>query len=95
MATEAQCKRAIDLFEDDLSRRENVVGLGIVQADEGLPPAHDGMPVGVYVVKKLPSSRLPARDLVPEKLRVPTWRGVVEVPTRVIEQGKVRLETAR
>jgi len=43
---------------------------------------------------KVPSSRLSSRDVVAKKLRVPTQRGVVDVPTRVIEQGEVRLQAA-
>lgn len=94
MATEAQCRRAVDLFEDQLSRRKNVVGLGIVPANPESPFRRGPMAVAVYVAKKLPSNRLSREDVVPDTLRLPTRSGVVEVPTRVIEQGQVRLETA-
>jgi hypothetical protein len=94
MATEAQCQRALDLFEDELSLRQNVVRSGIVPTDQESPSHRGGMAVAVYVVKKLPSSRLSPRDLVPETLRLPSKRGIVEVPTRVIEQETLRLETA-
>ncbi|MGH7138722.1 MAG: hypothetical protein ACREHD_23495 [Pirellulales bacterium] len=94
MATEAQCRRALDLFEDQLSQRKNVVGLGIVPANDESPFRRGPMAVAVYVAKKLPSNRLSKKDVVPETLRVPTRKGIVEVPTRIIEQGEVRLETA-
>ena len=90
MATEAHCRRALDLFEDQLSQRKNVVGLGIV-------PANDESPFGrgrMAVAKKLPTNRLSKEDVVPDMLRVPTRKGIVEVPTRVIEQGEAWLETA-
>ncbi len=91
MATEKQCKRALDLFADDLSRRSNVVGLGIVPKDEEAPGA--GMAVGIYVSKKIPKDRLRADDLVPRVLEVPSKSGTVRCPTRVIEQGEVQLES--
>lgn len=94
MATEAQCKRALDLFEDELSRRKNVVGLGVVPADDESPPSRGGMAVAVYVARKLPPNRLLESELVPEVLRIPSRKGMVDVPTRVIEQGAVHLETA-
>jgi hypothetical protein len=34
MATQSQCERALDLFEEELTRRKNVVGLGIVPAQD-------------------------------------------------------------
>jgi hypothetical protein len=95
MATQAQCERALDLFEDELSRRKNVVGLGIVPAEEESGAGgRDCLAVAVYVKKKVPASRLSEKDLVPETLAVPGRNGPVHVPTRVIEQGEVRLEGA-
>jgi len=92
MATQAQCERALDLFETELSRRKNVVGLGIVPAEEEKPGG--GLAVAVYVKKKLPADQLAKGDLVPETLSVPGRKGAVQVPTRVIEQGEVRHESA-
>lgn len=94
MATEAQFRRALDRFEDQLSQRKNVVGLGIVPVDDESPFARGPMAVAVYVAKKLPCKRLSKEDVVPGTLRVRTRKGIVEVPTHVIEQGEVRLETA-
>jgi hypothetical protein len=94
MATLAQAKRALDLFEADLSRRKNVVGLGIVPAEENETASGPrGLAVAIYVKKKLPENRLAAKDRVPETLIVAGRRGPVEVPTRVIEQGEVKLES--
>ena len=93
MATQAQAKRALDLFEEELSGRKNVVGLGIVPAEEEKAgTGRRGLAVGVYVKKKVPADRLSEKDLVPETLSVPGRNGAVHVPTRVIEQGEVRLE---
>ena len=92
MATQAQCERALGLFEEELSRRKNVVGLGIVPADDEPRSGRRGLAVGVYVKKKLPANRLSEKDRVPETLSVPGRSGPVHVPTRVIEQGEVRLE---
>ncbi len=92
MATQAQCEKALDLYERDLSRRKNVVGLGIVPAKEEEGPGRRDLAVAVYVRKKIPRQRLAAKDLVPEKLEVRGRKKVVKVATRVIEQGQVRLE---
>jgi hypothetical protein len=94
MATERQAKRALELFERQLSKRKHVVGLGIVPASEEGGSHKDEMAVAVYVKKKLPAKNLAARDLVPESLEVPGRKAVIRVPTRVIEQGVVRLEHA-
>ena len=95
MATQVQVERALDLFEDELGRRKNVVGLGIVPAKEdGARSGRQGLALAVYVKKKVPPSRLSKKDRVPESVSVPGRRGPVRVPTRVIEQGEVRLEGA-
>jgi hypothetical protein len=90
MATQLQAERALDLHEARLSQCKNVVGLGIVPAEEDKP--RGGLAVAIYVKKKVPADKLAAKDLVPETLEVPGPRGNVQVPTRVIEQGEVRLE---
>jgi hypothetical protein len=92
MATRTQAERALDLFEKELSRRKNVVGLGIVPETEEATAARKGLAVAVYVKKKVPANKLREKDLVPETLPVPGRDGPVHVPTRVIEQGEVRLE---
>ncbi len=93
MATQVQCQRALELFESELSKRRNVVGLGIVPADEDKAGiGRRDCAVAVYVKKKVPEHRLPERDMVPASLTIPGRKGPVQVQTRVIEQGEVRLE---
>lgn len=95
MATRDQCRRALDLFEDQLGRRANVVGLGIVPEDESGGSKPGDMAVAVYVEKKVAPDRLAPEEVVPPVLEIPGRRGAVRVPTKVIEQGKVRLEPVR
>ena len=94
MATQSQCKRALNLFEEELSRRKNVVGLGIVPVAEDVESASGRrrLAVAVYVKKKVKANQLSEKDLVPRTLHLPGRKKPVLVPTRVIEQGKVRLE---
>ncbi|MDQ6860245.1 MAG: hypothetical protein M3032_03700 [Verrucomicrobiota bacterium] len=82
----AQAKRALARFESDLSARENVVGLGIVPADETGSSSAE-MAVAVYVKKKLPLSKLRAAEVVPKELLVESRTGKLSVPTRVIDAG--------
>jgi hypothetical protein len=96
MATQVQCERALELFESDLSRHKNVVGLGIVPANDDRPGSNRrACAVAVYVKKKVPADRLPVKDLVPDSLTISGRNGPIEIPTRVIEQGEVRLESAQ
>jgi hypothetical protein len=93
MATQSQCERALDLFESELSRRKNVVGLGIVPIDhEKSGPGRQDCAVAVYVKKKVPAHRLSEKDLVPDSLTISGRSGPIQIRTRVIEQGKVQLE---
>jgi hypothetical protein len=85
MATEAQCVLALDEHEETLTRRKNVVGLGVVPLDE-TEGVKGGMAVAVYVENSA------AKGDVPETLAVHKGKRVLQVPTRVIEQGKVVLE---
>jgi hypothetical protein len=91
MASRSQVQKALQLHEESLSGRKNVVGLGIVPADE--EAGGKDLAVAVYVTKKLPLSKLKKDQVVPEMLAVPGKGRTVQVPTRVIEQGKVELET--
>jgi hypothetical protein len=91
MATERQAKRALDVFANSLTQCPNVVGLGIVPRDDR--GSRDGMAIGVYVSKKVPEDRLSADEIVPEHLEIQGKSGSVLVPTRVIEQGEVQLES--
>jgi len=92
MATTPQIKRALDQFENDLSSRKNVVGLGIVPEDEK-GKGGGKMAVAVYVTKKVDPKKLSPKDLLPKSLKIRGRAGAVEVPVRVIEQGKVELES--
>lgn len=93
MATQAQVQRALDLFEGKLSGLKNVVGLGIVEAKDDTPKCQGkDLAVAVYVKKKLPEGKLPAKDRVPPVLTLPVRGKVVKIPTRVIEQGEFSLE---
>ena len=72
-----------------------VVGLGVVPLEEdGSGRGAAKMAIGVYVKKKLPLDRLAEEDVVPATLKVRQGKRVVEVPTRIIEQGKVVKERA-
>jgi hypothetical protein len=90
MAKRNACERALDSYSDSLSSLRNVVGLGIVPAGEEAKGRD--LAVAVYVTKKLPLAKLRKADVVPASLRVELAGKVVEVPTRVIEQGEVTLE---
>lgn len=61
MATQKQCEIALEQFADALSRLKNVVGLGVVQADD--EGNRRNCAVGVYVKKKVPIAKLSAKDL--------------------------------
>jgi hypothetical protein len=90
MASRSQAQKALQLHEQSLSGCKNVVGLGIVPADE--EAGSKDLAVAVYVTKKLPLSKLKKSQVVPQTLAVPGKGKTVQVPTRVIEQGKVELE---
>lgn len=90
MASRSQAQKALQLHEQSLSGCKNVVGLGIVPADE--ESGSKDLAVAVYVTRKLPLSKLKKNQVVPESLPVPGKGKTVQVPTRVIEQGKVELE---
>jgi hypothetical protein len=95
MATKAQVNRALENFQLELNQFKNVVGLGIVPADEGdAKNAGKELAVGVYVSKKVPLSRLAAKDRIPETLRIQGKGGELDIPVRVIEQGVVEKESA-
>jgi hypothetical protein len=90
MATRKQCEQALDQYEGIMNKK-NVVGMGIVSN----APNSSGLAVAVYV-EKMPMPMDEAdmnyadwMDMIPPTLLV----GTVMVPTKVIEQGKVELET--
>lgn len=53
------------------------------------------MAIEVYVSEKVPQDRLSADELIPEHVEIPGEDGPVMVPTSVIEQGEVRLESLK
>ena len=87
MAKPERVRRALDHFEDLLTRKKNVVGLGRVPAAGGEP---DDWALAVYVSRKEPESELAEEDRVPAELELPDGGGTV--PVRVVEQGEVELE---
>jgi hypothetical protein len=91
MATQRQVERALERFEEDLSRYPNVVGLGILPLDESAPDP-DAMAIAVYVSHKVPESRLAKRDRIPKSVEIEAGGRALRIPTRVIEQGEVTLE---
>ena len=91
MARESDCLKALDKHEADLAKRKNVVGLGIVPID-GNPKSTD-LAVAVYVERKLPAEALASKDLVPKTLQIDVRDETIDVPTVVIEQGVVTLES--
>lgn len=90
MAKAEHVKRALDLFGDELARKENVVGLGRVPAGENEP---GDWCLAVYVSRKVPADQLAGKDLVPKTLEVPGKTEGHPVATKVIEQGVVGLES--
>lgn len=91
MPTKRQCKRALELHEESLSKLKAVVGLGIVKvkdaAQRGKQVAENA--VAVYV-KKLSSKESAA---LPKYVEI-NGRGKskIKVPLQLIEQGEVSLE---
>ena len=82
MNTDEACRRLLDAFEVELSKKANVVGLGIVDEPDG------EVRVAVYVSKKQPVDELPSEDVIPSELQ----QGDDSARTRVIEQGTPMLE---
>ncbi len=91
MATRAECKHALAVFEEDLVRRRNVVGFGIVPVNWVVN--RNDLAVAVYVRRKVAEEQLSQDDLIPRLLQV-TYRGHdIEVPVIVIEQGTISLDS--
>ena len=100
MASEELCIEALRRFEAELSERPEVVGLGIVSADES-DPAGEDLAVAVYVdtsVHKPPTGKRAGRrpeesERIPDTLVLEDDEKVLRrVPVRIIEQGPVELE---
>lgn len=87
MISERECEMAIEQFENELMRKANVVGIGIVEHNENRQLA-----VGVYVSQKESLDRLKPEDIVPRCLSLNLDSETIDVHTQVIEQGVPRLE---
>ena len=95
MATIRQCRRALELHEQELSCIESVVGLGVVPASKsgGGGGGKQDMAVAVYVTKIPRRKKIVSGKFIPQKLVVSGRHGAVEVPTRVIQTGKIVAES--
>lgn len=94
MPTEKELQAALDQYEQQLGKLKNVVGLGIARKAAAAQGKKAPLAVTVYVSKKVPKSALPVSELVPEFLPIESKGKTVKVPTQVIEQGEVHLESA-
>jgi hypothetical protein len=73
---------------------KNVVGMGVVRLDQAAQLSRGSTDaVAVYVRKKEPEEKLSADDVIPRYLEIKDRGQVVQVPTKVIEQGEVSLES--
>ncbi len=89
-----QLKRALDLHEEALGQYANVVGMGIVSLDEADQESQGKVnTVAVYVRKKVPKAQLLPQEVIPQYLEIKIQGGFMKVPTKVIEQGDVSLES--
>jgi hypothetical protein len=93
MASRALCRQALTRYENDLSRKRNVVGLGIVPCRSGVRFLREKeFAVAVYVSHKRSVQDLPDGDVIPNVLQVTHKGSAVDVPVRVIEHGPIILE---
>ena len=87
MASENEARQILPGVEASLTALPNVVGIGVVLADES---THEAA-IAVYVRRKLPLEVLQAGQVVPETVESTVNGVVVRVPTRVIEVGAFKL----
>ena len=87
MASENEARQVLSGVEASLTALPNVVGIGVVLADES---THEAA-IAVYVRRKLPLEVLQAGQVVPETVESTVNGVVVRVPTRVIEVGDFKL----
>ncbi|RAS15735.1 hypothetical protein DFO50_10686 [Microvirgula sp. AG722] len=87
MASENEARQILPGVEASLIALPNVVGIGVVLADES---THEAA-IAVYVRRKLPLEVLQAGQVVPETVESTVNGVVVRVPTRVIEVGDFKL----
>lgn len=87
MASKNEARQILPGVEASLTALPNVVGIGVVLADES---THEAA-IAVYVRRKLPLEVLQAGQVVPETVESTVNGVVVRVPTRVIEVGDFKL----
>lgn len=87
MASENEARQILPGVEASLTALPNVVGIGVVRADES---THEAA-IAVYVRRKLPLEVLQTGQVVPETVESTVNGVVVRVPTRVIEVGDFKL----
>ncbi len=85
MPTEDDVKRILDEYADRLTSLPNVVGVGLVPADEEKGESA----VAVYVRSKVPEAQLKPSEIVPPTLTSTIAGAPVNVATRVIEVGDI------
>jgi hypothetical protein len=87
MASKMNCERALNRYEEMLGTLDHVVGLGIVPAEQ---PAGKEYAIAVYVADRKVPGKIAS---IPKSLHLPSKKGDVLVPIRVIEQGPIAKET--
>ena len=87
MASENEARQILSGVGASLTTLPNVVGIGVVLADESTRDAA----IAVYVRRKLPLEALQAGQVVPETVESTVNGVVIRVPTRVIEVGDFKL----
>ena len=87
MASRAQVHRALDLFEAELTRYPNVVGLGITSAG-------DDAAIAVYVSERPADDEVRPEDRVPASVELPVEGGTTTIAVTVQEIGRAVPEDA-
>jgi hypothetical protein len=84
----------LDQYSEELSAYKNVVGMGVVRLEDENDDADAGSEaVAVYVSTKLPEKELQQKDIIPRILEISGRDNKLQIPTKVIEQGEVSLES--
>lgn len=95
LPTRRQVKRALNIYEESLGQYKNVVGLGIVNQEKDGEGASVSSPaVAIYVRKDVSENDASFEQVLPKHLEIKIKGGVLQVPTTIIEQSDVSLESA-
>ncbi|MES0488850.1 MAG: hypothetical protein ABUK01_02590 [Leptospirales bacterium] len=84
---ETECKGALDEHQDQLMKLPNVVGVGIVDADDTSKSSHQA--VAVYVDHESDAAKQDKDQRIPSSLPVTRQGKQMSIPTRIIETGKI------